>query len=91
MKFLFVFVLFIGLYECYWPIPDYDREHFDYYCNRVVSDTKIPKEELIYFRITTKDRLKLYKRNRPVLNAGEKKIISKFKTWLNEQGNLSAI
>ena len=85
MKLLIVFVMFIGIYECYWPIPDKDREHFDYYCNKIVTDNKIPKEELIYFRITTKDKLKLYKQNRPVLNAGEKKIILKFKTWLNEQ------
>lgn len=90
-KLLIFFVLFIGFYECYWPIPDIDREHFDYYCDKVVQDKKIPKEELIYFRIITKERLKFYKANRPVLNAGEKKIISKFKTWLNEQGNLSSI
>ena len=85
MKLLIVFVMFIGIYECYWPIPDKDREHFDYYCNKIVTDNKIPKEELIYFRVTTKDKLKLYKQNRPVLNAGEKKIILKFKTWLHDR------
>lgn len=82
---LIIFVIFIGLYESYWPVPDKDKERFEYYKDKVVTDKKIPKEELIYFRITTKERLKFYKANRPVLNAGEKKIISKFKLWLNEQ------
>lgn len=86
-KLLILLVLFIGFYECYWPIPDVDREHFEYYCDKVVTDKKIPKEELIYFRIITKERLILYKQYRPVLNYGEKKIISKFKTWLNENTN----
>ena len=80
---LIIFVIFIGLYECYWPVPDKDKEHFKYYKDKVVSYNKIPKEELIYFRITTKDRLEFYKKHRPVLNYGEKKIISKFKIWLS--------
>lgn len=86
---LFSSVLFICFYECYWPIPDTDREQFEYYYDKVVTDKKIPKEELIYFKVTTKEKLKVYKANRPVLNAGEKKIINKFKIWLidNENSN----
>ena len=75
--------MFIFLYECYWPIPDYDREKFSRYVDRVVPDNKIPKEELIYFGITDKEKLKLYKQNRPKLNIKEQKIISKYKHWLN--------
>lgn len=86
---LIIFATFIIIYESYWPIPDKDKEHFEYYKDRVVMDKVIPKEELIYFRITDKERLKLYKKHRPVLNYGEKKIISKFKTWLNEQRKIS--
>ena len=86
---LIIFATFIVIYESFWPIPDKDKEHFESYKDRVGMDKVIPKEELIYFRIITKDRLKLYKRNKPVLNAGEKKIISKFKTWLNEQRKIS--
>ena len=67
----------------YWPVPDKDREHYEYYHNKVVKDRTIPEEELIYFRITTKERLNFYKKHKPVLNAGEKKIISKFKLWLH--------
>lgn len=89
-KLLILLVLFIGIYECYWPVPDKDKEHFEYYKDKVVTDKKIPKEELIYFRIITKERLKLYKQNRPVLNAGEKKIISKFKLWSDEQRRISS-
>lgn len=90
MKILLFIVSLIFLYELYWPVPDKDREHYEYYHNKVVKDKKIPKEELIYFRITSKDRLKFYKQNRPVLNAGEKKIISKFKSWANEQRKISS-
>ena len=90
MKILLFIVSLIFLYELYWPVPDKDREHYEYYHNKVVKDKKIPKEELIYFRITSKDRLTFYKQNRPVLNAGEKKIISKFKLWSNEQRKISS-
>lgn len=83
MKILLFIVSLIFLYELYWPVPDKDREHYEYYKDKVVKDKEISKEELIYFRITSKDRLKFYKQNRPVLNAGEKKIISKFKLWLH--------
>lgn len=83
---LIISVLLICFYECYWPIPDRDKEQFEYYCDKVVTDNKIPKEELIYFKVTTKEKLKVYKANRPVLNAGEKKIINKFKT-LNESND----
>lgn len=82
--FLIISVLFICFYECYWPIPDYNRQQFEYYCDKVVIDKVIPKEELIYFKVITKEKLIIYKANRPVLNVGEKKIIKKFKTWLNE-------
>lgn len=87
MKILLLIVPLIFLYELYWPVPDKDREHYEYYKDKVVMDKVIPKEELIYFRITDKDRLEFYKKHRPVLNYGEKKIISKFKTWLNENTN----
>lgn len=85
MKILLFIVSLIFLYELYWPVPDRDKEHYEYYYNKVVKDKEIPKEELIYFHITSKERLTLYKQNRPVLNTGEKKIISKFKLWSNEQ------
>lgn len=90
MKILLLIVPLIFLYELYWPVPDKAREHYEYYKDKVVKDKEISKEELIYFRITTKERLKFYKANRPVLNAGEKKIISKFKLWSNEQRKISS-
>jgi len=81
MRYLFVIVICIFIYECYWPIPDTDRDKFEYYVGKVVTDKKIPKEELIYFGI----KLKVYRKHRPQLNYGEKKIINKFKGWLNEK------
>ena len=82
MKILLILVVCIFVYECYWPIPDRDREQFDFYVDRVVLDKKIPKEELIYFRITSEEKLKIYKAHRPEFNFGEKKILNKFKKWL---------
>lgn len=87
---LIIFATFIVIHESYWPVPDKDKERFEYYKDKVVTDKVVPKEELIYFRITTKERLKFYKANRPVLNSGEKKIISKFKLWSNEQRQISS-
>ena len=82
---LILSVFLICLYECYWPVPDYDKEKFDKYCNIPIKDTQL-KAECIYFEITP-DKLKVYINNRPKLNHGELKIINKYKTWLNEKDN----
>lgn len=82
----------IGLYECYWPIPDYDKEQFEYYKPKtkivlgIAKMHNVPIEMLIFHKITTKKKFFQYLdvRNNIGYNAGEKKKIKKFKTWLHE-------
>ena len=83
MKYLFVIVICIFLYECYWPVPDYDKERFKKYKHIPVKDVQL-KAELIYFEIGTPEQCKNYLAHRPNLNTNEKKIIEKYKKWLNE-------
>lgn len=74
------------MYECYWPIPDYDRERFEKYCDIPIKDTQL-KAECIYFGVNTPDKLELYLSHRPKFNYGEQKIVNKYKQWLNEKDN----
>ncbi len=83
MRFLLIAVICICIRECYWPIPDRDKEKFNRYKHVPIEDIQL-KAECIYFSVSTPQKLKVYLNNRPVLNAGEKKIINKFKIWLNE-------
>lgn len=67
------------------PVENLDKIKYEKYKN-LVPKSHIPKEILIYFRVT-KDKIKIFEKGygNLELNHGEKKIIAKYKTWLQEE------
>lgn len=67
------------------PYIDLDKIKYEKYKNEVPK-SHIPKEVLIYFKVT-KERIRTFETGYKnlELNYGEKKIIAKYKTWLQEE------
>lgn len=91
MKWILIFsVISIYLYESYWPLPDKDKEQFEYYKPKtkmvlgVAKTHNIPIELLIFHKITDEKKFFQYLNVKDNIqyNNGEKRIISKFKRWL---------
>lgn len=67
------------------PYTDLDKIKYEKYKNEVPK-SHIPKEVLIYFRVT-KERIRTFEKGygNLELNHGERKIIAKYKTWLQKE------
>lgn len=79
--FLVLSFFYISWYETR-PIKDFDKIKYEKYKN-LVPKSKVPKEVLIYFKIT-EDKIKVFEGGYKnlELNYGEKKVITKYKKWL---------
>lgn len=100
MKALLISVCLIYFYECYYPLPDWDRLQFEKYYKETsyLCKAGVPQEILIYHEIdsevSTINLIDKYGcRNKPwntwvkalQLNEEQTKRVLKFKKWINEK------
>lgn len=96
--FLILSIIGICLWEVYSPLPDFSKKEFEYYyptCSTL--KTNVPVSILIFYKIQSKDQVRLFKRKHKLksrslkdwiqhLNLSDKEIdkILKYETYEND-------